>query len=226
MRSRQPKLTFSGPTNYHIDDQERGDTREVRSQQRRINLHWRGSAWKRNGRGPKPHFPFMGYSSGLRYVLLLYLLPQLTLEGLTETCTVATSTSPTDIFLGSSGSIFPGIECRIVTPEGKEVTDYDTPGELWVKSPSVVLGYLNNEKATKETFVDGFMKTGDEALVRKSPKGYEHVFIVDRIKELIKVKVRKHALLWLCQHANTSVTGSPGCPGRTRSPSPHPSLCE
>jgi long-subunit acyl-CoA synthetase (AMP-forming) len=77
-----------------------------------------------------------------------------------------------------------------VTPENKEITTYDTPGELVVRSPSVVLGYLNNEKATAETFVDGWMRTGDEAVIRKSPKGIEHVFIVDRIKELIKVKVR------------------------------------
>lgn len=83
----------------------------------------------------------------------------------------------------------PGAEARIVTPDGKEVTTYDTPGELWIRSPSVVLGYLNNEKATKETFSDGWMHTGDEAIIRKSPKGIEHVYIVDRIKELIKVKV-------------------------------------
>jgi long-subunit acyl-CoA synthetase (AMP-forming) len=111
--------------------------------------------------------------------------------GLTETCTVVCSTSPDDIWFGSSGSIYPGIECRIVTPEGKEVTEYDQPGELLVKSPAVVLGYLNNDKAKAETFQDGYMRTGDEAVIRKSPKGYEHVFIVDRIKELIKVKVSR-----------------------------------
>lgn len=76
-----------------------------------------------------------------------------------------------------------------MTPDGEEVTTYDTPGELWIRSPSVVLGYLNNEKATKETFTDGWMHTGDEAIIRKGPKGVEHVYIVDRIKELIKVKV-------------------------------------
>ncbi|PKY07290.1 acyl-CoA synthetase [Aspergillus campestris IBT 28561] len=108
--------------------------------------------------------------------------------GLTETCTVVSSTHPTDIFLGSSGCLVPGFEARIVTPEGQEVTAYDTPGELVVRSPSVVLGYLNNEKATKETFEDGWMRTGDEAVVRLSPKNVEHIFIVDRIKELIKVK--------------------------------------
>lgn len=76
-----------------------------------------------------------------------------------------------------------------MTIEGNEVTGYDQPGELLVKSPSVVLGYLNNDQANKETFQDGFMRTGDEAVVRKAPSGHEHIFIVDRIKELIKVKV-------------------------------------
>jgi len=56
-----------------------------------------------------------------------------------------------------------------------------------VQSPSVTLGYLKNEKATQETFVleeDGrYMRTGDEALIRKSPNGNEHIWIVDRIKE-------------------------------------------
>lgn len=76
-----------------------------------------------------------------------------------------------------------------MSAEGKEITSYDTPGELVVRSPSVVIGYLNNEKANKETFEDGWMRTGDEAVVRRGPKGNEHIFIVDRIKELIKVKV-------------------------------------
>ena len=81
-----------------------------------------------------------------------------------------------------------------MTPEGNEITGYDQPGELWTKSPSVVLGYLKNDKATKETFVDEpegrFMRTGDEAVFRKAPtSGNEHIWIVDRIKELIKVKV-------------------------------------
>ena len=81
--------------------------------------------------------------------------------------------------------------------EGVEITGYDQPGELVVQSPSVVLGYFNNEKANLETFLDDtdgngrWMRTGDEAVVKKSPKGREHIFIVDRIKELIKVKVHR-----------------------------------
>lgn len=114
--------------------------------------------------------------------------------GLTETCTVVCSTGPDDVWFGSSGCLIAGIEAKLMSAEGNEITGYDQPGELWVKSPSVVLGYLKNDKANTETFVedhDGrFMRTGDEAVFKVSPKGNEHIWIVDRIKELIKVKVR------------------------------------
>lgn len=116
--------------------------------------------------------------------------------GLTETCTVVTSSLEEDIFFGSSGILAPGFTAKIVSPEGVEITEYDKPGELVVQSHSVVLGYLNNKKADDETFLpdaDGkgrWMRTGDEAIVKLAPSGNEHIFIVDRIKELIKVKVR------------------------------------
>lgn len=111
--------------------------------------------------------------------------------GLTETSTVVCTSSVDDIWFGSSGSLVAGIEARIVTIEGTDIDGYDQPGELWVKGPAVVLGYLKNPKATQETFIDGYMRTGDEAVVRKNPKsGHEHIFIVDRLKELIKVNVR------------------------------------
>jgi len=120
--------------------------------------------------------------------------------GLTETSTVVCSTSGHDIWFGSSGSILPDVECKLVHPEsGKEITEYDTPGELWVKSPAVTLGYFKKDKATEETYVTDeggrWMRTGDEAVVRTAPSGEEHVFIVDRIKELIKVKVRSRTRL-------------------------------
>ncbi|GAM38805.1 hypothetical protein TCE0_033f09841 [Talaromyces pinophilus] len=112
--------------------------------------------------------------------------------GLTETCTAVTLSSPHDIWFGSSGSLLPGCEAKLMTAEGNEITGYNQPGELWIKSPSVVLGYLKNAVATKETFVEEaegrFMRTGDEAMFRKAPSGNEHVWIVDRMKELIKVK--------------------------------------
>jgi len=115
--------------------------------------------------------------------------------GLTETCTVVCSSSEIDIWFGSSGSLLPGFKAKIMSLDGVEITGYDQPGELVVQSPSVVLGYLKNDKANIETFLDDtdglgrWMRTGDEAVVRKAPSGNEHIFIVDRIKELIKVKV-------------------------------------
>lgn len=99
------------------------------------------------------------------------------------------STPMHDIWPGSCGSLLPLVQAKLISVEGTEITGYDQPGELVVKSPSIVLGYLNSPEADKETFQDGWMRTGDEAVVRKRPGGNEHIFIVDRIKELIKVKV-------------------------------------
>lgn len=109
--------------------------------------------------------------------------------GMTETATVVLATAAHDIWFGSSGSLYPAVEAKLLSIEGTEITGYNQPGELVVKTPSAVLGYLNNPEATRETFQDGWVRTGDEAVVRLSPNGTEHVFIVDRIKELIKVKV-------------------------------------
>jgi 4-coumarate--CoA ligase len=59
------------------------------------------------------------------------------------------------------------------------------PGELLVREPNVVFGYLNNENATRETIdADGFLHTGDIATV----SALGEVTIVDRSKELIKYK--------------------------------------
>lgn len=111
---------------------------------------------------------------------------------MTETATIVTSNSEDDILNKSSGSLLPATRAKIFGLDGTEVKGYDTPGELWVQSPSATIGYLNNQKATTETFVfdeDGrWVRTGDEAVVTLSPLGNEHIVIVDRIKELIKVK--------------------------------------
>jgi acyl-CoA synthetase (AMP-forming)/AMP-acid ligase II len=118
--------------------------------------------------------------------------------GLTETSSGVSATAFDDVWLGSSGCFIPGVEARLVSPDGKEITEYNTPGELVVRSPSVVLGYLDDEKATNETFKDGWVYTGDEVMIRLSPKNTEHVFIVDRIKELIKVKVSISTTKTIC----------------------------
>jgi acyl-CoA synthetase (AMP-forming)/AMP-acid ligase II len=58
-------------------------------------------------------------------------------------------------------------------------------GELCVRGPNIMKGYLNNEDATKECFdKNGFFHTGDVSYIDE--KG--HIFLVDRVKELIKYK--------------------------------------
>ncbi|KAK4061949.1 hypothetical protein Trihar35433_9549 [Trichoderma harzianum] len=109
--------------------------------------------------------------------------------GLTETSVVVSMQNKADVMFGSCGHIFPGYEGRLVSRDGEEVTELETPGELLLRSPSVMLGYLDNEKATKETFTsDGWLRTGDLMEFRKSNDGHEHLFIVDRVKEMIKVR--------------------------------------
>ncbi|KAK7417254.1 hypothetical protein QQX98_004688 [Neonectria punicea] len=112
--------------------------------------------------------------------------------GLTESSPGVCATSQHDVLPGSSGSILPGIRCKLIDVDGKEVTELETPGELYVQSPGICLGYMNNAKATAETIVwdaDGrWLRTGDVVVMRRSAQGNEHIVVIDRIKELIKTK--------------------------------------
>lgn len=96
-----------------------------------------------------------------------------------------------DIPVSSVGAMLPNEECKLIDTEtGEEITELGDDGvtragELWVKGPNVMLGYLNNPEATAETLdADGFLHTGDIAVYHDG--GY--FSIVDRVKELIKYK--------------------------------------
>jgi 4-coumarate--CoA ligase len=105
--------------------------------------------------------------------------------GMTELSPVSHTTPLGNPKSGSSGTALPNTTCRIVDPETGEDLPTGKEGELWIKGPQVMRGYLNNEKATKETMTpDGWLKTGDIAYIDED--GY--MFIVDRLKELIKFK--------------------------------------
>jgi acyl-CoA synthetase (AMP-forming)/AMP-acid ligase II len=104
--------------------------------------------------------------------------------GLTETSPV-THMLPPDRSEGRGGKIgvpLPDTECRVVEPESGEDAER---GELWMRGPQVMAGYLNNPEATAQTIdADGWLHSGDVAEV--DSEGYFE--IVDRLKELIKYK--------------------------------------
>ncbi len=106
--------------------------------------------------------------------------------GLTETSPVTHTIRPHgQNKAGSIGPPLPGTECRLVDPASGEDVGIGERGELWIRGPQVMRGYLNNPEATAAT-VDsgGWLHTGDVAVV-----GEDGFFeIVDRLKELIKYK--------------------------------------
>jgi acyl-CoA synthetase (AMP-forming)/AMP-acid ligase II len=86
---------------------------------------------------------------------------------------------------GSIGALIPNTEARLVDPETGEDVAEGEQGEIWIRGPQVMKGYLNNPAATAETLVgDGWLRTGD--IGRVDPGGF--FYIVDRLKELIKYK--------------------------------------
>lgn len=110
--------------------------------------------------------------------------------GLTETSPTAHYT-PASLYQqhkGSCGRLMPCVEARLVNDDGRDVAFEQgkdgQPGELWLRGPTIMKGYLNNKTATEESITpDGWFKTGDVAIYKD-----DHFYIVDRKKELIKYK--------------------------------------
>jgi long-chain acyl-CoA synthetase len=102
--------------------------------------------------------------------------------GLTEASPVVTSSAGTGAPFGSVGVPVPGVELRIVDASGADVLIGDV-GNLLVKGPNVFAGYWHDDEATSRVIVDGWLHTGDTAVV--DDQGF--LYIVDRAKDLIIV---------------------------------------
>jgi acyl-CoA synthetase (AMP-forming)/AMP-acid ligase II len=105
--------------------------------------------------------------------------------GMTELSPVSHATPSGMCKPGSVGVAVPNTEVNIVDPATQASLGVDADGEVWVRGPQVMKGYLNNEVATKNTIDDdGSLHTGDIGHIDADG----HLFIVDRLKELIKYK--------------------------------------
>ena len=124
----------------------------------------------------KTKFPSTGFKQGY---------------GMTESCSCITAHPPTHYdykYAHAVGTVCASTEVRILKEDGTD-GGVGESGEVLARGPQIVMGYLNNEKATRETFdPDGWLHTGDVGLI--DDDGMLH--IVDRIKEM----VRKVLVYW------------------------------
>lgn len=99
--------------------------------------------------------------------------------GMTEvTCAGITVPQGFDDSTGSVGVALPNCECKLLDEKGNEVA-IGQRGEIFIRGPNVSLGYWKNEKATKESMLEGgWLRTGDVAICDE--KGW--FWIVDRLK--------------------------------------------
>ena len=102
--------------------------------------------------------------------------------GMTETSATCTSHSAEDYEHrpDSCGPAAPVCDLKVVGPNGETLPPGEV-GELWAKGPNIVKGYWNKPEATAETFVDGWVKTGD--LARLDEEGF--CYIIDRAKDML-----------------------------------------
>ncbi|KAH9693715.1 4-coumarate--CoA ligase-like 5 [Citrus sinensis] len=107
--------------------------------------------------------------------------------GLTESTGIGASTDSLEESrkYGTAGMLSPSMEAKIVDPDSGKALLVNQTGELWLKGPSIMKGYFSNPEATTSTLdSEGWLRTGDLCYI--DDDGF--IFIVDRLKELIKYK--------------------------------------
>jgi acyl-CoA synthetase (AMP-forming)/AMP-acid ligase II len=85
---------------------------------------------------------------------------------------------------GSCGMLVPNYQCMVINIETGEECAPHEHGEFWFKGPSIMSGYFRKPQATEDTLKDGWLRTGDIGYYDEDGC----FFIVDRLKEMIKVK--------------------------------------
>jgi long-chain acyl-CoA synthetase len=103
--------------------------------------------------------------------------------GMTETSATCTTHSGEDYEHRpqSCGPAVPVCDIKIMSLDGERELPHGEVGELWARGPNIVKGYWNKPEATANTFVDGWVKTGD--LARIDEEGF--CFIIDRAKDML-----------------------------------------
>ncbi len=163
----RPTLFFSVPTNFAaLLEYHRGDGREFDLSSIRYAVS-AGEAL------PAPLFHRFKERFGVEILDSL---------GSTETLHVVIANRPGDIKPGTSGKLIPGYEARIVDESGNEVARNEI-GDLLVKADSTCSEYWNKPEKTKETFEDGWFRTGDKYF--KDEEGY--FYYAGRSNDVFKV---------------------------------------
>lgn len=107
--------------------------------------------------------------------------------GTTETMMISTtSDDQRSHCFGSCGSIYPGNHIKVVDPETTKTLTYEEEGEIYVQTPTLMMGYLNRSDENQAVFsnIDGtrYFKTGDKGYLTESG----HLFLTGRYKRLMK----------------------------------------
>ena len=117
------------------------------------------------------------------------LLPESTpftqVFGMTETsCFASIFPYPEQDTTGSVGRFIPNLDVKLIDDEGRDITAYDTIGELAIRGPTITPGYVGVPRE-RDFDAEGYFRTGDVMYMDKKTKLW---YIVDRKKELIKVR--------------------------------------